>query len=178
VKESALSEEFLELISPCQSRLFGYLYSLLHNINDTEDVLQQAVMAMWRRFDEFDRRRSFLPWAMRFAKLTAMNHLRAKRRDRLVFSEDVVSLIAESGTTENENADVLASYQDALLRCMDKLSAGDLDLIRLCYFEKCRVTAVAERLGRAPQSVCNSLRRIRGLLFDCIQESAGGEDEA
>ena len=178
MSKSALSDEFLALISPCQSRLFGYLYSLLHNLDDTEDVLQQAVLAMWRRFDEFDRGRSFLPWAMRFAKLTALNHLRAKRRDRMVFSEELVLLMADSGAAETEDADSLASYQDALLRCMDRLSSGDRGLIRLCYFEKCSVTAVAKRLGRAPQSVCNSLRRIRGLLFDCIQESAGEEDDA
>ena len=52
----------------------------------------------------------------------------------------------------------------------------DLGLIRLCYFEKCNITAAAEQLGRAPQSVCNSLRRIRGLLFDCIEDSAGEEE--
>ena len=68
MNESALSDEFLALISPCQSRLFGYLYSMLHNLDDTEDVLQQAVLAMWRRFDQYDRDRSFVPWAMQFAK--------------------------------------------------------------------------------------------------------------
>jgi DNA-directed RNA polymerase specialized sigma24 family protein len=46
VSESPLSDEFLKLLQPCQSRLFGYLYALLHNLGDTEDVMQQAVMAM------------------------------------------------------------------------------------------------------------------------------------
>lgn len=178
MSESALSDEFLALISPCQSRLFGYLYSMLHNLDDTEDVLQQAVLAMWRRFDQYDRGRSFVPWAMQFAKLTAFNHIRAKRRDRMVFNEELVLLMAESGGAENEDVESLASYQDALLRCMDRLSSSDLSLIRLCYFEKCSVTAVANKLSRTPQSICNSLRRIRGLLFDCIEESVGREDDA
>ena len=176
MEETMLSDEFLALISPCQSRLFGYVYSMLHNLDDTEDVLQQAVLAMWRRFGEFDRERTFLPWAMQFAKLTALNHIRAKRRDRVVFNEELARLVAESAEVEIEDCDSQVSYQDALLRCVERLTPSDRDLIRLCYFEKCSITAVAARLGRAPQSVCNSLRRIRGLLFDCIDDAVGGED--
>jgi RNA polymerase sigma-70 factor, ECF subfamily len=176
VSKSPISDEFLALMLPCQSRLFGYLYMLLHNLSDTEDVLQQAVLAMWTHFGEFDRSRNFLNWAMQFAKLTALNHLRSGRRSCVVFSDELVLLMAESCPAEDEAADSLASYHDALLRCMDRLPPSDRELIRLCYYEKCSIKAVADELGRAPQSVCNSLRRIRGVLFDCVQESVEPED--
>jgi RNA polymerase sigma-70 factor, ECF subfamily len=176
VSQSPINDEFMALILPCQSRLFGYLYMLLHNLSDTEDVLQQAMMAMWAHFGEYDRERNFLNWAMEFAKLTALNHLRSRRRSRVVFSDELVLLVAESCAAGEEDADSLASYHDALLRCMDRLTPGDRRLIRLCYFEKCSIEAAAEQLGRAPQSVCNSLRRIRGILFDCVQESTEPED--
>jgi len=178
MRQSLLSDEFLTRMSPCQSRLFGYLYSLLHNLDDTEDVLQQAVLAMWAHFDEYDRDRPFLPWSMGFAKQTVLNHLRSKRRSRVVFSEELVLLMAESNVPAEEGDDSPALYHDALVRCMDRLSPTDRDLIRLCYFEKCSIKSAAERLGRAPQSICNSLRRIRGVLFDCIQEHVDPEDRA
>ena len=171
-----LSDEFLALMLPCQSRLFGYLYMLLHNLSDTEDVLQQAVLAMWSHFDDYDRQRSFLNWAMQFAKLTALNHLRSKRRGQVIFSDQIVQLMADSGATEAEGAGAMESYHDALLRCMDRLPAGDRGLIHLCYYDKCSIKRMAEELGRTSQSICNSLRRIRGVLFDCIQESAEPED--
>lgn len=177
MKQSSISDEFLALISPCQGKLFGYIYSMLNNLDDTEDVLQQAVLAMWRNFEDFDRERNFLPWAMQFAKLTSLNHIRAKRRSRMVFNEELMLLVAESADAVREDVDAQAFYQEALLRCVDKLSEIDRELIRLCYFEKCSISAVAERLNRAPQSVCNSLRRIRGLLYDCIEDSVGEEDE-
>lgn len=169
------SDEFLELIATCQSRLFGYLYSLLHNMEDTEDVLQQAVLAMWRRFAEYDRDRSFFAWARTFAKFSALNYIRAKRRDRVVFSDDLVLLMADDLTTEGQG-DLLTSYRDSLLRCMDRLPAADRDLLQLCYFERCSITKAAAKLGRSPQSTCNSLRRIRIALFDCIAASVPPED--
>jgi RNA polymerase sigma-70 factor, ECF subfamily len=175
MNDSRTSDEFLELTSACQSRLFGYLYSLLHNMDDTEDVLQQATLAMWRRFDQYDRSRDFFTWACQFAKFSALNHIRAKRRDRVVFSEDLVVLMAESAAAETED-DFVASYHDALMRCMDRLPAADRDLLELCYFERCSITKAAEKLGRSPQSMCNSLRRIRLALFDCIA-AAPPEDQ-
>ncbi len=176
MSESPLSDEFLKLLQPCQSRLFGYLYALLHNLSDTEDVMQQAVMAMWAHFDDYDRRRNFVNWAIQFVKLTAMNSLRARRRSRITFDQDLVALMAEDCPPQEEEFGSLEGYRDALVRCMDRLALSDRDLIRLCYFERCSIKAVADRLGRAPQSVCNSLRRIRGALFDCIQESVDPED--
>jgi RNA polymerase sigma-70 factor, ECF subfamily len=169
------SDEFLELIAACQSRLFGYLYSLLHNMEDTEDVLQQAVLAMWRRFGEYDRNRVFFAWARAFAKLTALNHIRAKRRNRVVFSDDLLLLMADDLAVEAQD-DLLTSYRDSLLRCMDRLPAADRDLLELCYFERCSITKAAAKLGRSPQSTCNSLRRIRVALFDCIAASVPPED--
>ena len=177
MNKSPLSDKFMAVITPCQSKLFGYLYSLLCNMDDTEDVLQQAVLAMWRRFDEYDRSRSFLNWAMKFAELTALNHIRPERRDRVVFNEELVLMLAGAYGPE-QDADFLDAYHDALLHCMDRLSPADRELIRLCYFEKCNIKRAADKLGRTPQSVCNSLRRIRGLLFDCIQASFPAEDDA
>ncbi len=181
MSESPFSDEFLGLLARFQGRFFGYLYSLLHNLDDAEDVLQEAILAMWRRFGEFDRQRSFVNWGLRFAELSALNHLRSKRRRRVIFSNELVHEITESySLTGSEEGDPFECYHDALLQCMDRLPPADRDLIRLCYYEKCSIKRVAERLGRSPQSVCNSLRRIRMALFDCIQaaqppEGKGGQ---
>jgi RNA polymerase sigma-70 factor, ECF subfamily len=166
MNDAGMNDEFLELIAACQSRLFGYLYSLLHHMEDTEDVLQQATLAMWRHFGEYDRNRCFFAWARQFAKLSALNHIRSKQRERVVFSEKLISLMEEN--TPEEGDDLSGAYHDMLARCMDRLPRADRDLLELCYFERCSVTKAAAKLGRSPQSTCNSLRRIRAALFDCI----------
>jgi RNA polymerase sigma-70 factor (ECF subfamily) len=173
--ESAFNDEFLALVTRCQGQLFGYLYSLLRNLDDAEDVLQEATLAMWRRFGDYDRGRSFLGWSMKFAELAAMNHLRSKRRRRVVVSEELVEQIAAS-VVEADSVGAWESYQAALVHCMDRLPADDRDLIRLCYFEKCSVKSLAQRLGRSSQSVCNSMRRIRKALYDCIQSARAAEE--
>jgi RNA polymerase sigma-70 factor (ECF subfamily) len=143
---------------------------MLYNADDTEDVLQQSVLAMWQRFNEYDRSRSFFSWARQFVKFSALNHIRAKRRNRVVFSDDLLLLIAENEAVPTDD-NIFELYQESLLRCMDRLSTSDRELLELCYFEKCSITKASAKLGRSPQSTCNSLRRIRVALFDCIAAS-------
>ena len=58
----------------------------------------------------------------------------------------------------------------ALAVCMDRLSEGDRRLVQRCYGDRVPVQRIAAELGRSPQSVHNSLRRVRTLLLECIQE--------
>ena len=176
MSDSCSSDEFLELVASCQSRLFGYLYSLLHNMEDTEDVLQQTTLAMWRRFGEYDRSRNFFTWARQFAKFNALNHIRAKRRDRVVFSEELVVLMAEtddggSGRTILRRL-ITTRWCDAWTGCPRPIAIS----------WSCAISSGAV-LRRRPRSwgvlrraCANSLRRIRLALFDCIAAGARSED--
>ena len=53
----------------------------------------------------------------------------------------------------------------------------DRRLIGLCYSRKSSLKQVAQQEGRSPPSVCNSLKRIRTILFDCIQSIRADKDD-
>ncbi len=69
----------------------------------------------------------------------------------------------------------------ALRRCKAKLTAADEELLDLCYVEDLGSLQIADRLHRSQQSVCNSLKRIRRWMLECMhrelaqQEHPGGE---
>ena len=56
-----------------------------------------------------------------------------------------------------------------------KLRESDRELLKDCYGETEGIAEVAQRRGRSPQSVHNSLRRIRRALFECIQRALARE---
>ena len=37
-----------------QTRLHGYLHSLVRDLNDADDLFQQTTMILWKKFGEFD----------------------------------------------------------------------------------------------------------------------------
>ncbi len=165
--------EFAELLRRDQSRLFGYIHSLVRDLNDADDLFQQTTLILWKKFREFDRQRSFFSWACGVARLEIANFLRSRSRQRLYFSDDLSLLLVE---TQAELSDgELEDRRDALARCVEKLRPQDRDLLTECYEHDEGIHSAADRRQRSTQSVYNSLRRIRRVLFECIARTLAQE---
>jgi RNA polymerase sigma-70 factor (ECF subfamily) len=163
---AAATVEFAEYLRRDQARLYGYLHSLVRDVNDADDLFQQTTLIMWKKFAEFDRGRSFFSWACGIGRLEVTNFLRSRGRHRLYFSDELNLLLVEA-QAEMTNAEQEAR-RDALARCVEKLRERDRELLAECYGDATSVQSAAGRHGRSPQSIYNSLRRIRRALFECI----------
>jgi RNA polymerase sigma-70 factor, ECF subfamily len=158
--------EFTAYLSAAQARLYGYIHSLIADINDADDLYQQTALVLWNKFAEFDRSRDFFAWACGVARGEVANFARRRARQRLYLAADVNLLLVEA------HAEFTDAEQDdrrvALSRCVEKLPPADRELLVECYREPDGVHAAAGRRSRSPHSVYNSLRRIRKALFDCV----------
>ncbi|HXG08309.1 MAG TPA: sigma-70 family RNA polymerase sigma factor [Gemmataceae bacterium] len=172
-QEQSRKAEFAEYLRQHQARLYGYIHSLVRDLNDADDLFQQTTLILWKKFGEFDRRRSFFAWACGIARLEVANFLRSRGRQRLYFSDDLNLLLIEA---QDEMTDAeLEDRRDALARCVEKLRQRDRELLTECYGDPAGVHRAADRRGRSPQSVYNSLRRIRRALFECIARTLAQE---
>jgi RNA polymerase sigma-70 factor (ECF subfamily) len=158
--------EFAECLRRHQSQLFGYIHALVRDLNDADDLFQQTTTVLWKKFDDYDRQRSFLSWACGVARYEIANFLRARSRQRLYFSDELNLVLIEA--QEELQPVELEERREALVQCMTKLRERDRKLLETCYSAAGGVREAAQREGRSPQSVHNSLRRIRRALFECI----------
>jgi RNA polymerase sigma-70 factor, ECF subfamily len=166
---SALKAEFAEHLARHQGQLLGYIYSLVRDLDDAEDLFQQTSLVLWDKFDQFDRSRSFVTWACGVARNEVRRFLRSRSRDRLYFGDELsLALIEAQETLEQER---LEERRGVLAGCMKKLRERDKDLLEACYARSAGVREVALARGRSAQSVHNSLRRIRRALFECVHRS-------
>jgi len=161
--------EFARLLGECQSRVYAYIHSLVRDVNDTDDLFQQTAMILWRKFGQFKVEGSFLRWACGIARYEVANFLRSRRRRKLYFSDQLNLLLLDA--QDEVTAEEVEEQRGALAGCVDRLRQRDQELLRKCYLETDGVKKVAERGGRAPQSVYNSLRRIRRALYECVRRS-------
>jgi RNA polymerase sigma-70 factor, ECF subfamily len=161
--------EFSERLQRSQTRIFSYIYSLVRDMDDADDVFQQTGLALWRKYDQYDPTRSFVAWACGVARFEASNFLRSRGRDRLYFSDDLNVLLIEAWeVTARENQE---ERLDALAGCIGKLRERDRELLDACYRRSIRIPQIAETWGRSPQSIHNSLKRIRTALCECVRRS-------
>jgi RNA polymerase sigma-70 factor (ECF subfamily) len=166
--QQAIRAEFAEYLRQHQSQLFGYIHSLVRDLNDADDVFQQTAVILWNKFAEFDRQRGFVPWACGVARLEVGNFLRSRSRRRLYFTDELNLLLVD--THAKLPPSELEDRRVALGQCLQKLRERDRRLLEHCYGEP-GVNSTAQRQGRSPQSVHNSLRRIRRALFECIRRT-------
>jgi RNA polymerase sigma-70 factor, ECF subfamily len=173
------ADEFAQLLAMHETQLFGYIYALILNMADAEDIYQDTALALWRKFEDYQPGTNFAAWARATARFEVQHFLRSKSRRRVHFDERLLAELAETQTDLDSGGSdsSLEAYSQALLRCRDKLPENDQQLVSLCYGGSRSITDAAKQLGRSPQSVCNSLSRIRRVLFDCIRRAAGGEAE-
>ena len=167
--------EFERLLREHHKQLLGYIHSLVRDLEDAEDLFQQTMIILWKKFATFDRQQSFLAWACGVARLEVSNFLRVRGRNRLYFTDDLNLLLAD--THADFSREEVESRQEALRACVQKLRERDRELLKVCYGIAHGVIEAAKASGRSAQSIHNSLRRIRRALYECIQRTLNRETQ-
>jgi RNA polymerase sigma-70 factor, ECF subfamily len=167
-----LEERFMDLVTRHQRRLFGYIYALVQNVNDTQDLHQQTLMILWRKFSQYEEGSNFLAWATKIAQIEVLRFRKSQPASRVFLSDEVLSKVVESQLRQTTDP-ATESRQALLERCVERLGAIDRELLDASYRQDCRIKDIAAQVGRSSQSICNSLRRIRRELLKCIDRAAG-----
>lgn len=167
------SDQFIVHVTRSQRRLYAFIRALVWDAGEADDILQETNLALWKKADEFDGSREFMPWAMQFAKLQVMAWLkrqRAQRRARgwAIFNDRLVEDLAAE---EAEGENVFERRLLALAACLQKLPAVQRDLIARRYEPGATVNDMASRLRITPKAVSDRLRRIRITLMACVEKS-------
>jgi RNA polymerase sigma-70 factor (ECF subfamily) len=163
---------FVERLVKHQRRLSQYVSMLMLDLNDADDVLQETLMVMWRKFDETYPESSFYAWASRTASLVAFRERRSKDRHALALDPEILERIAAEESDDPALSANLTIFLDA---CMDRLPPQDRELIEQRYQLGMRVACLAKKLGRSAKSVSKSVGRIRRTLLACLQDAVSGQ---
>jgi RNA polymerase sigma-70 factor, ECF subfamily len=163
------SQIFTDHLQSCQAQLIRYIFALVRNVEDAQDVFQRTCLVLWDKFDQFDPAQSFVAWACGVARFEAYNFLKRHRRYRARFSDAFARRMAEFQASSS--SDEMEAQRMALPRCIDELPPSQHELLMLCYGENQRVVDVAAKLGRPASGVHNSLRMIRAKLMNCIERA-------
>jgi RNA polymerase sigma-70 factor (ECF subfamily) len=171
-------QQFAELFVTYQARVYGYITTLLPNRHDADDVFQQTSLILWKKWEQFDPSRSFVPWACGIAHNEVRNFLRCRGADHVVFNE---KLIADLADVRLQSQAILEPRRLALVGCMKKLDFMCRQLLERCYAGRESIQTIAQQFHTTPNALYLRLRRIRRDLHQCIhraicEEAAAEED--
>jgi RNA polymerase sigma-70 factor, ECF subfamily len=162
-------DEFVRLMTEHQGRLFAYILSLLGDPDAANDVLQETNVVLWRDCKEFRLGTNFKAWAFRIAHFQVMAWRQRQIRDRLVFEDDMLEVLAFAAREADEAFD---SRQQRLTGCLEKLQPIHREMVRLRYAEGAPLQRIAENRGMTANAVMQALFRIRQSLMQCVARFA------
>ena len=164
------TEEFIELMTSFQGRLYAFILSLTGDPNGANDILQETNIILWKKSGEFEMGSNFKAWSFRIANFQIMAHRQRKMRDRLVFDDDMIEEIIAEATEADELYNIKQGKIDS---CMSQLPDRQRDLIKMRYTIGKSVNQMAEDLKSTANSIAQALFRARNNLTQCVKTLKG-----
>jgi RNA polymerase sigma-70 factor, ECF subfamily len=168
IDHSSSDEDFIRRFTSIQSDLRTFIVGMTPTRADADDVLQEVNLALWRKRDSYDRSRDFRHWAFAFAMTEIRSFRRDSARSRMWFNDEALESLAESWPTRASEGE---EHRDALLSCLQKLGAVELQYVTQYYGKQLSIQDMAARYGRPLSTVYKVLARARKQLRDCVGRS-------
>jgi RNA polymerase sigma-70 factor (ECF subfamily) len=158
---------YVQLLAEYDRYLSGYVYNLIPNTTDAEDVLQDIKVALWKAFEQFEQGTNFGAWSRKvaFHRVMAFRKKKAIENKRLTFSDECLDFLSEK-FPENTNSQ---SEQSAVLaHCVSKLKSDQQELINLRYRQELSIEETAAQTNKTIDASYRALSRIRLALRKCM----------
>ena len=172
ISNSLKTEEFVELLTANQRKIFAYILGLVVNVNDADDILQETVKIMWNKFSQFESGTNFLAWATTIAYYRVLEFRRQKSRSKIIFDDQLFDTLQGQALSHAQDSD---DYLLHLKHCLNKLKDNDQSIIKMRYTNGYTLQQIASQLGRSFQSVHRSIARIQSMLRNCINRQLATE---
>lgn len=159
-------EKIVGLIARHQPEIHRYILSLLPDRMLADDVVQETNLVLWRKAADYDPAQPFLPWALTVALYQVKAARRDAGRDRHVFDDSLVEILAaEHGDGDAAAADL----ERALETCLGELPEKQRQLILARYAPGASVRELAAQRKQTPTATSLVLLRIRKALERCVE---------
>lgn len=168
-KPENADEKFVQMFAEHERDLRAFVRSMGLDWSAVDDVIQMVSLVMWRKWHEFDVDSDFMLWARVITRFEVLKFQRKVARDRHVFSENVMELLARAAE-EIDSSGRSEDYRNALQECIKTLPERSGRLIRAAYAGDRTIREVADDVGQSATAFYKTLNRIREKLRQCVQQ--------
>src|ERR1700759_3162125 len=118
--EADARKQLMVLMTRHQRQIFSYIYVLVPNRSDAEDLLQETSLVICEKFNQFEDGTDFVAWACQIAYWRVRYSRQKYARSKVLFDQSLVDAVAETAGTMAREMD---ARHEALASCLQKLHA-------------------------------------------------------
>lgn len=152
-------QETIQLVTPYKDKMYRYAFNILRDSYMAEDVVQESLVKIWKKRDQFLEIKNKQAWCITIARNLAIDKLRANKKRK---SSD----ITEHYDISDDNPDPArnAELKDTLGKVraiMDDLPESQKEIITLRDIEGYTYNEIAEIMDYTVDQVKVNLHRAR-----------------
>src|SRR3954467_13981646 len=131
--QSAAQQRFLSLFLRSEREIFRYVASLVPNVADAEDIVQQTALVLWEKFSAYDPALPFTPWACRFALNKTRQWIERRQRWQALLAGGLAEELAQRREELRPEFDLRLRHLEG---CLGKLPAEQRSLVEGYYYRR------------------------------------------
>ena len=121
-RDPELRNDFLRLLAQSEAAIRTFLRAILYSQSDTDEAFQNTLITLWDKFEEYDTKKDFKPWAFGIARFKALSIIRDRQREKLVFGDNLLNQFADDTIAAGDR---YLTQEEALDGCLMKLPESE-----------------------------------------------------
>ena len=167
-------DAFMRLVFESERELLRYVMAVVPDRADARDVVQETLIALWKKRDQYDPAFPFVPWACRFAINEIRLHRRRESRWRWIQDDRLIEMLFQR---REALAPQLDRRREHLRSCLETLPRRQRSVVEGYYLHEEDVDELAERINASVDAVYKILQRTRQALYECVTRALQAEGE-
>ncbi|MEM9686461.1 MAG: RNA polymerase sigma factor [Bacteroidota bacterium] len=170
LKEKKTQEQaFGTLVSQYKERLYWHIRRIVLNHDDTDDVLQNTFIKIYRSIDGFKGESALYSWMYRIATNEALSFLKSKARKYSITSEELQHKMVEDLTADVyfEGDEIQLKLQKAIATLPEKQRL----VFNMKYFENMKYEDISKiidtSVGALKASYHHAVKKIEQYVTTC-----------
>ena len=136
---------FKELISLYKERLYWHVRKIVISHDDTDDVLQNTFIKIYKNISKFKQESKLFSWMYRIATNEAITFINKRNKERKVDISEVQEHLVS--TLENDIYFSGEEIQEILQKAIASLPQKQQLVFNMKYFDNIKYTQISEILG-------------------------------
>ncbi|MEN8223098.1 MAG: sigma-70 family RNA polymerase sigma factor [Acidobacteriota bacterium] len=156
--------DFERLIKRYSKKLYLFIYNRTGNNEDTEDIVQETFLKVYRNLSSYDPKWSFSTWIYTIAARTASSHFRHEN----VRKKGPMIQLNPATTPEEE---ILKEDISGIWKAAGKLSKAKHEIIRLRYGDGLSIREIGKITGKSSVNIRVMIFRAKSELIRIINST-------
>lgn len=165
-------QHFNELYERYFQRIYGFVHKRIRNHADSEEIVQETFITVFRSIDNYRGQSSLLSWIFGIAKNLTNNTIRRSQNHQTKIGQVEPEVLAPKPSIGSGGPDEqygMRCYAETIRTELGNLADWQTEIFVMRHLDNLSIGEIAERVDRSSDAIRSSLYRVKRLMIESAE---------